>query len=141
MSLPFHPEAEAIVARQVDAQAKHTTSLWSGMQRSAPEVEDVEYVRQRLIRQAAERRAFTASPRGRFYDAICSLEELGWATEGYDLIGLYRRSISDVREPLDVAAVGACIVILSGINHSDAKRGIEALGELLLEANPQARAA
>jgi len=71
----FFDTAREIVSEQEARRAAHRTGVcWSAMTNPAPKVETVEAVAARLERQAEERRAFRASPRGRVLTAIEALE-------------------------------------------------------------------
>lgn len=142
MTPDFFPEACAIVGRQQEVYAAHRTGVcWSGMTNPAPVVEDVETVRQRLVKRAEDAKRFHESPRGRLYACIRELDALGYGEESYRLESLYRSRLADDREPLDVEAVGACLAILARTNHSTAREGELALAELLLAGAPYRRAA
>ena len=137
--LPFQAEAEAVVARQKAAREARTIGVcWSGMTSPAPVVEDVETGRQRLVEQDERGKAFMLSPLGRFYCAFRELENVGCPEEAYQLEGIYRRSLADQREPLNVRAVGACLAVLEGLPRSVAKDARAALIEMLLQSDRRA---
>jgi hypothetical protein len=137
MAPSFFDAAREIVSRQQIARDNFRTGVsWSGLQPDAPEVETVEDVALRLEREAANRTQFRLSPRGRFYVAIEDLREAGFHDEAQRLYGFFSRSIRDEREPLNVQAVAACLVILDGITVSTARTAQAALHELLLGERP-----
>ena len=74
----------------------------------------------------------------RFFSAVRQLEQLGYLAEAYDLEGIYRRSLADEREPLNVAAVGSALAILNRINGADARDARDALAELLMKTERRA---
>lgn len=134
----FFPQAAMIVAGQQIARDNFRTGVsWSGLQPDAPEVETVENVALRLEREAAARVQFDLTPRGQFYACIDDLRDTGaFDDEAQRLYGLWSRSIADERQPLNVSAVAAALVILEGIGTSTAREGRVALTELLLGTRP-----
>lgn len=140
---PFFAEACAIVAAQQERRAQTFTGgvSWSAMTSPAPEVEDVETVRRRLVREDEAAKAFAASPLGRFYRAVREIQDLGcYLEEGDKLEGWYRRSLSASRrgEPLNVGAVGACLAILEGMPAAVARDARAALIEMLISTERKA---
>lgn len=138
---PFQAEAEAVVAAQQARrdQARTGGVSWSGLTSPAPEVEDVEVVRLRIVAGHDSAVAWAKTPRGRFYRAIQQLREIGYTDEAERLEGHYRRSLADDREPLNVPAVGAALAILNPLAGQDARDARGALAELLM--SDQRRAA
>jgi hypothetical protein len=66
------------VAKQAEARARHpnTGVCWGGTTSPAPEVEPIETVRQRLVRQDQELRAYQASPLGKARAAIVAAQRI-----------------------------------------------------------------
>lgn len=85
--------------------------------------------------QAAEARA--NSPRGRFLAALNGVEQLRPA-EGDKIRGIWTRELADERKPLNVAAVGSAIVILTEIPGRDARAAVDALAEMLMAVTRKA---
>lgn len=134
---PFQAEAEAIVAAQREKRAQHRTGVsWSAMSRRAPEVEDVESVRQRLVRQEAARAAYRATPRARAHRALRELAELGYVDELRGMSSVFAAlaptmlSDSFIELHLGAESLLRAIRILNGIDHSTARDAIQALTEL-----------
>lgn len=81
--------------------------------------------------EAARAEAFQNSPRGRFLAALNGVEQLRPA-EGDKIRGIWTRELADERKPLNVAAVGSAIVILTEIPGRDARAAVDALAEMLM---------
>jgi hypothetical protein len=142
----FSEAADIVAAQQAaraEAQARGTNLHgWSGS--NLPPIKTVAEVVADIEADTARAKAFRQTPRGRFLTATEALRDLGFYDEEYRLYGIYSRSLADVREPLDVAAVGAALAILDGENVSklsDARDARRALEELLIEAAPMKWAA
>jgi hypothetical protein len=101
---------------------------------------DVAAREERKVRVRAE---FIHSPRGRFCAAVDELETHGcYGEEVYKLRSLYNSRITALNGPVaDPAAVGAAVLILTGIRTQAATAGVEALAELLIGAEPALMAA
>lgn len=83
-------------------------------------------------RKLAAATAWLQGPRRQLCRAIRELDEIGYGEEAYKLESTYRAQLADEREPLNVAAVGACLAILGNIEHPTAREGVMALSELLM---------
>lgn len=143
MASTFQARAEQIVeAQRVARAAWRQPNALSGLGLDPPAVETVEAVASKLERQARDREAFRASPRGRFVAVVDELEDLGaYLEEVYRLRGYYTRSISSLNGPhADEHAIACCIRLLNTIGTPEARAGIAALADLLDEQAP-ARAA
>lgn len=134
-------KATDIVAAQEAARAAYRPRdgvRFSGATYDVPTVETVDEVAARLQADTARAQAFRRSPRGRFLTAVEAIRDAGgYASEAYDLEGIYRRSLTTLNGPgLDVAAVGAALVILNPIPGADAREARAALAELLITEAP-----
>lgn len=134
-SADFRTRAEAVVASQREARARHpkTGVCWSAMSPAYPVVERVEDVEAQLRETWAQHEAFRASPRGRFLGAVRELAD-DHGAEWHALMGYYDRSLADDRQPLNVEAVGRCLKILAAMEPVAAQDAELALSDLLIEA-------
>lgn len=108
---------------------------WSAMQDDPPELPPLAEIE--AAAKAADERA--KSPRGIFLSALTGIAELpGHEADAERLRALYCRDLADDRKPLNVAAVGSALLILNEIPGKDARRAIDALGELLLATRKEA---
>lgn len=88
------------------------------------------------MRRDAER---ANSPRRTFLVALKGVAEFPtYEADAERLRALYSRDLADARKPLNVAAVGAALLILNEIPGKDARRAIDALSELLLQTRKEA---
>lgn len=87
--------------------------------------------------EAAETEARINSPRCRFVVALAGAEEID-PSRVSDIRGLWCRDLADDRQPLNVAAVGAALVLLNAIPGKAARAAIDALACLLMNTSGKA---
>lgn len=133
----FFTVAREIVAHQEARRAAHPNRgvCWSAMTSPAPEVETVEAVAARLERQAEERRAFRASPRGRVLTAIEALEA-DYPAEANALrthyAHFYYSGFGRPGERVQTDAIGRALRVLAPMDCAEAQAVEEAIAELLI---------
>lgn len=134
---PLLAEARAIVAKQRERRDRHPKAgvCWSAMTSPAPEVEDIEVVRQRLVREAEERKAFRASPRGRVLSAIEALEA-DYPREAASLhthyAHFYFTGFGRPGERVQVDAIGRALKLLAPMDCQEAQAAEDAIADLLI---------
>lgn len=132
----FAAELRAEEVRIADHKRNHQPGVsWSGMGSEPFKAMTVgDLIRNaEIARQRAE--DFANSPRGAFLKAVKGIEQLpSFEADAERLRALFNRSLADDRQPVNVKAVGAALVILTSVPGKDARSAVDALAELLMGA-------
>jgi hypothetical protein len=128
-------DERAVAAHYGEIIGVHRSGM-SGTPGFAPRKRTEVELRAEAEAEVARSNAFRASPRGRFIKSVNQLLELGYSVEWNELLSIYSRSLTDLREPLNHKAVGRALAILAPINHSDARAATAALADLLAADAP-----